>query len=244
MTNRVQINNVDHADLTVGIAHGGPFGDSVNQLPVFPTEFEEIAREYPILFRRNDEGAFESLALLGLDRDENLFLDENGWTTRYIPAIQQRGPFSIGVRRPGPGEEAPEPMIHVDMDDPRIGASDGHALFLPHGGNAPYLNHIAGVLRVLHQGLELSGPMFAAFEEHGLLRPIALEVQLNEARSYDIPDRFTIDQERLSQLDGPALQKLNAGGFLRAAFAAAWSLPNLSRLIDLKNRKMPTEASR
>lgn len=237
MTKRVQINNVDHADLKVAIGYGADHGDAVNQLPVFPTEYEEVAREFPILFRRNEQGAFESLALLGLDRDENLFLTDKGWISRYVPAIQQRGPFSIGLRPPLPGEDAPEPMIHADLDDPRVGAADGFPLFLPHGGNAPYLDHIAGVLRVLHQGVELTAPMFAAFEEHGLLRPVTVEVQLNEGRAYDIPDRFTIDQERLGLLDGAALAKLNAGGFLRAAFAVAWSLANVSRLVDLKNQR-------
>ncbi|WP_116091978.1 SapC family protein [Sphingomonas crusticola] len=235
--NRVQINNVDHADLKVAIAYGADYGDSVNQLPVFPTEFEEVAREYPILFQRDDNGVCQSLALLGLDRDENLFLSEKGWLGRYVPAIQQRGPFSIGLVRSEHGDEPADALIHADLDDPRVGSESGHALFLPHGGNAPYLNHIAGVLRVLHQGVELSGPMFAAFEDHGLLRPVTLEVKLAEGRQYDIPDRFTIDEVRLSQLDGAALEKLNSGGFLRAAFAVAWSLANVARLVDLKNQR-------
>ena len=34
-----------------------------------------------------------------LDKGENLFLDERGWNARYVPAVQQRGPFIIGLHR-------------------------------------------------------------------------------------------------------------------------------------------------
>jgi hypothetical protein len=58
---------------------------------VLPTEFEEVQREYPILIRKDPSGDYQAVALLGLDRDENLFLDETGWNARYVPAVQQRG---------------------------------------------------------------------------------------------------------------------------------------------------------
>ena len=74
MTSIVLLNNIDHADLRVRGGYGVQFGDAVNQARVFPAEFEALQREYPILFRRDAAGAYYSVALLGLDRDENLFL--------------------------------------------------------------------------------------------------------------------------------------------------------------------------
>ena len=126
MTNRVLLNNVDHHDVRVRTGHGAAFGDAINQITVFPTEYEELQREYPILFRRDSDGAYYSVALLGLDRDENLFLGGDGWQGRYVPALLQRGPFSIGVSGQGPnGEPLGEPMIHIDLDDPRVSRSEG-----------------------------------------------------------------------------------------------------------------------
>ena len=66
---QVLLNNIDHQDLRVIVRHGGEFGDSINQTLIFPTEFEEIQREYPIVFRKDAEGEFQSVALLGLDKD-------------------------------------------------------------------------------------------------------------------------------------------------------------------------------
>jgi hypothetical protein len=133
MTNRVLLNNVDHHDLRVITRYAAVYGDAINQALIFPTEFEEAQREYPILFRKDAEGAFVAVVLLGLDADENLFLDDDGWSAQYVPAIQQRGPFSIGVPRPDAPETA-EPMVHIDLDDPRVSRTDGQAVFRAHGG--------------------------------------------------------------------------------------------------------------
>jgi hypothetical protein len=58
MTNRVLLNNVEHRDLRVDTRHSVAFGDGINQVLVFPTEFEDLQREYPILFRRDADGNF------------------------------------------------------------------------------------------------------------------------------------------------------------------------------------------
>lgn len=238
MSNKVLLNNVDHAGLKVALRHGPAYGDSVNQMLVFPTEFEDLQREFPILFRKDAAGSLQSVVLLGLDKDENLFLGEEGWQTRYIPAIQQRGPFSIVVyERAVEGELRHEPMVHVDLDDPRVGTATGEAVFLPHGGDAPYLEHVTAVLRAIHFGQQASAPMFAAFEEADLIEPVRLEIKLSETREYVIPERYTISAERLAALRGEQLERLHAAGFLQAAIHAVSSLRNIARLVELKNAK-------
>jgi len=238
MANPVLLNNVDHRDVRVLTGHGAAYGDAVNQIPVFATEYEELQRDYPILIRRDPDGTYYSAALLGLDPDENLFLGQDGWTGRSVPALLQRGPFSIGVPAAGPdGEQAGEPMIHIDLDHPRISRDQGQPVFLPHGGNSPYLDHIAGVLRTIFAGVEVNKTIFAAFEEYGLIEPIRIEITLNEARQYNVPDCYTIGRQRLMQLDGVALEKLHRADYLRAAIWIASSLRNVSRLIDMKNAR-------
>jgi hypothetical protein len=235
MTRVVLLDNVAHADLRVATGYAAAFGDGVNQCAVFPTEFDDLQREYPILFRRDAEGAFYAVALLGLDANENLFLDDAGWHARHVPAVHQRGAFKIGMVDRGAGER--EAMIHVDLDHPRVGAADGQAVFLPHGGQSPYLDHIVRVLQVVHDGLAQRDAMFAAFEGAGLIEPVRLEIMLDDSTRYDIPDCFTIGAARLAALDGDTLAALNRAGFLRHAFLVASSLGNISRLIELKNRR-------
>jgi len=237
MTNRIVLNNVDHGDLTVSPRFGAAFGDQVNSVRLFPTEYEAASREYAILFRHDADSAQTfAVALLGLDADENLFLDGERWNARYVPAVQARGPFSIGLQRNEDGTPG-EALIHVDLDDPRVGNGQaGHPVFLAQGGNAPYLNHIIEVLRAISEGLEIEPAMVAAFGAFELLQPIQLQIQTDDSRRYDLVDFLTIDAGRLAALDGAALEKLHHAGFLRLAFAAAASLGNISQLIELKNR--------
>lgn len=235
MTNRVLLNNVDHADLRVITRRGPEFGDAVNQTLVFPTEFDALQREYPILFRKDANGEYQAVALLGLDRDENLYLEDDRWNARYIPASQERGPFSIALTDDGRGGQ---PMIHIDLDHPRVSRTEGEPLFLPAGGNAPYLQHVARLLGALYDGLEVNRPFFAAFDELGLIEPVALEVKLNDREAYDLPDVYMISHERLSGLGGPDLERLNQSGLLRAAYAVLSSLGNMAWLVEAKNRRL------
>jgi hypothetical protein len=236
MTNRVLLNNVDHADLRVIAAHGAAYGDAINQVLLLPTEFEAAQREYPILIRKDANDAYQAVALLGLDRDENLFLDETGWRARYIPAVQRRGPFSIALQHDPRGGE-PRPMIHVDLDHPRVSRGEGERLFLPAGGAAPYLQGVNRTLGVIHEGLEVTGPMFAAFDALGLIEPVDIEIKLDDHKSYELPDVFTLAPDRLAAVAGADLERLHQSGLLRAAWALIASMGNIEDLIARKNRR-------
>jgi hypothetical protein len=243
VTRIVLLNNVDHHDLSVAVTHGAAFGDAVNQVLVFATEWQDLQREYPILFRRMEDGRLQSVALVGLDRDENLFLRDGAWHARYVPALHQRGPFSIGLTRTEDGDDG-EPMIHVDLDHPRITADGAagagrQAVFLPHGGNTPYLENVSEVLRRIHAGVAANDALFDAFEAERLIEPVALEIILSETSKYTLEDFYTISGERFAALDGAALARLHAQGFLQLAFSAIASLGNVTRLIDLKTNRLP-----
>ncbi len=235
--NRVLLNNVDHADLRVIVSYGVAYGDALNQVLVLPTEFEAVQREYPILIRKDAAGAWQAVALLGLDRDENLFLDETGWNARYVPAVQRRGPFSIALQRDEPGAQ-PRPMIHVDLDHPRVSRDEGERLFLPAGGNAPYLQSVNRALGQIHEGLEIAAPMFAFFDELGLIEPIDIEIKLDDQTTYDLPDVFTLAHDRLAAVTGDNLEQLHQSGLLQAAHWIISSMGNIEELIARKTRKL------
>lgn len=236
MSNVVILDNVEHQDVKVSIERGAAFGDHVNQVLVFPNEFRELQREYPILFRRDAQGAFQAIALLGFDRDENLFLKGGAWNARYLPAIQARGPFSLAVVKPEEGASEVNVKVRIDLDNPAVGQDSGYPLFLPHGGNAPYLEAILSVLEKLHSGVEISKSFFAVLEELQLIEPITLDIKVDDARQYNIPGVFSISEERLNNLTARQLEKLHKTGMLAPCYWALSSLDNIRHLVDLKNR--------
>jgi hypothetical protein len=241
MAEAIVLNNIDHHDLRFVRRYGAVNGDNINQVRVFPTEFLHLFRNYPIFFRRSDDAGYQSVAILGFDKDENLFLTgeepDIGWTPRYIPALQSRGPFSIGIDKENrrPDGEA-ESLVLVDPENPLISRSEGEPLFLKHGGNTALLNNVTQVLRTLQQGVELETAMFRAFEDAGLLASLDIDIRLDDVTSYKIPDLFTIRREALHNLSGPALAALNSQGWLELAFCVLSSQANFDHMIETKNK--------
>lgn len=234
----VLLDNVEHQDLRVITDRSAAFGDAVNQVRVFPNEFIDVQREYPIFFRRDDQGDFYAVALLGFDRDENLFLDTGAWNARYVPAGHDRGPFLLGLRE-GSDQDggAGGPMMLVDPAHPRLSRSEGEPLFLPHGGNAPVLERYVQVMRTLHRGLGLNDAVFTAFLDAGIMAPVKVDIRIDDEVGYNIPDLFSISGEALTGLEGAALARLNESGYLALAFYVLASMKNIDHLVALKNRK-------
>jgi hypothetical protein len=239
------LDNVTHADLRVITRYGAQFGDEVGTVLTFPTEYADVQREYPIFFRRDPaSGEYHSVALLGFGKNENLFLQQGRWLADYVPGMVVRGPFLIGFQERGAGGESRrEPMIHVDLDHPRISRTEGEPVFLPKGGNSPYLDHIALVLRGIHAGLEMSKAMFAAFATLELIAPVSLDVKLSAAEGYSVVGLHTVDQHKLAALDGAALERLNRAGFLQGAFLVIASMGNVKKLMAMKQRRQAAQAS-
>lgn len=235
LPNRVLLDNVEHQALRVAQT---PSADhNVNQALVVPGEFEEVQREYPIFIRKDQDGRFVAVALLGFDKGENLFLDDGQWSARYVPASIARGPFLLGLREGAKGAE-PELAVHLDLDDPRVGSEDGELLYKEHGGSSPYLDNVTGKLHLIHEGLAAAPQMFALFEELGLIQPIDIDVQLGEGTHYRLSSMFTIGMEQFQALASDDLARLHRSGFLAPAIFIRSSLPNLNRLVELKRRKL------
>jgi hypothetical protein len=244
MTRHVMLNNVAHKDLRVITRYGAEFGDNVGTVLTFPTEYGDVQREYPIFFRKDPQTAeFQSVALLGFQQDENLFLDETGWNAAYVPGIVARGPFLIGFQQQETGGDIrTAPVIHVDLDHPRISTTEGEPVFLPQGGNSRYLERIVTTLQGIHSGLAISQAMFAAFTALELIEPVNVEIKFNAEEQYNLRGLYTISEEKLARLDGDSLFKLNTAGFLQGAFLVVASLNNVKKLIDMKHRRRRRQA--
>jgi hypothetical protein len=239
MTNTVMLNPVSHRNLRALTRFGADLGDQVGTSVVFPNEFAVVQREYPIFFRKDQtSGEFQALALLGFQKDENLFLDGTRWAGRYVPAAVARGPFLIGFQDQNVGGRMQrERVVHVDIDSPRISRTEGEALFTPDGTNSPYLEQISNLLAGIHNGLDLSKAMFAAFTELELIEPVNLEIKITAEEGINVVGLQTINQRKLAELDGAALSRLHKAGFLECAFLVLASLGNVNRLLAMKQQR-------
>jgi hypothetical protein len=148
--------------------------------------------------------------------------------------MARRGPFLIGFA-------SGEPVIHVDLDHPRVARANGiggDPVFLPQGGQAPVLERALDALRAIHVGNEAMKTLTSLFDELGLVQPVSLDVQVSDRHSYAFNDYLAITHEKITSLDGTALARLNQAGLLMPAVFAASSLANVHRLIARKRGRM------
>ena len=234
------LNNITHKDLRVSTRFGTEFGDNLGMVQAFPTEFAELQREYPIFFRKDAaSGEYQAIALLGFEKGENLFVSGGRWHAYYLPGMVARGPFLIGVQEhTGEGDSRPDRLIHVDLDHPRVSRTEGEPVFLPEGGNSPFLDHVAMVLRGIHEGMQAGKIMYAAFAALDLFEPVKLEIKVTADHGYNLTGLHTINHEKLRALGKDDLFKLHQSGFLQGAFLQVASVNNMKKLIAMKQGRL------
>ncbi|GHA79145.1 SapC family protein [Cognatilysobacter bugurensis] len=230
MANAVLLNNIDHKDLRVDLRRVRSLGDDVMFTPTFPGEFRNLQAHYPVVFAKTPSGtSFQPVALFGLREGQNLFLGPDGWDATYVPLAIERQPFLIG-------QANGEPMIHIDLDHPRAGVASGELLFLEHGGTTDTLERVSSVLLALHEGFQAVPAFVALLVELDLLESFVLDIELNDGSRNRLAGFYTINEDRLAQLDVAGLERLHRAGCLEAIYMAMASLSNLRALIERVNR--------
>lgn len=245
MANYKLLNNIDHMDLKILIDRSAELGDDIWFSATFPNEFRNLQNFYPIVFTKNTEsGEYQAVALFGFEEGENLFLDESGhgWKASYIPLNVMRMPFLIGFQEQvQDGQMVREPVITFDMDSPRVNREHGEALFLEHGGNSPYTEQVASILKVLQEGVRRGERFYEALVQHDLIESFVMDVELEDGSENRLSGFYTINEDALRELGGEALADLNRRGYLEAIYMVIASMGNLQAMVDEKNRRYRVE---
>jgi hypothetical protein len=239
MANFQLLNNIDHKDLRIDIRRSAELGDNVWYAVTFPEEFRNLQRYYPIFFIKNpNNGEFESVAMFGVEDGENLFLDDNGWKASYIPLSIMRQPFLIGFQEQArDGESVREPVVTVDMDNPRVSTERGEPVFLEHGGNSEYLEQVNSILKMLYEGLSGSKAFYRTLTELDLIESFVLDVQLDDGSEHRLAGFYTINEDVLRALGGEQLERLHRKGYLEPIYMVIASMSRLSDLLEIKNEQ-------
>lgn len=231
MTRSVLLNNVTHRDLRVVTRHGAAWGDDVMSALVFPTEFRNLQAHYPVVFQKTADGTgFQPVAVLGFEPGQNLFLGAEGWDASYVPIAIERQPFMIGF-------DGDEPVVHVDMDHPRVGTAEGEPVFLPHGGATEYLERVNSLLLAIHEGVQATPAFVRALLENDLLEAFVLDAEGPDGAPARLAGLYTVNEERLARLSGAALQALNEAGHLLPIYMAVASIGRFRDLIERRARR-------
>ena len=194
-------------------------------IPVTVDEFALVQRHYPIVFSIGENPI--PIALMGLNEGVNVFLDESGRPNDagvYIPAYIRRYPFLLARLRP----DSDELSLCFDPTADAIGEFDeGEVLF---DGDQPS-DATKAILEFCEQ-FETAGQRTAAFMEElkksGLLMEGEVAIQ---PEGYEQPFIYRgfrmIDEEKVRELRGDELRKMNQNGMLPLVFAHLFSLSQM-----------------
>lgn len=238
MVKHVLLDNVSHKNLRVRTNYRPGCGYDTNIARVFPSEFCQLQREYPLFFIKDAvSDHFESIALLGFSEGENLYLGAGAWDASYVPLTVQRQPFLIGFQtQQVDGIPAQVPVIHIDLDHPSVSETQGEPVFLPHGGLSPYLERIESILGTIHLGHETSRALSQVLVGLELIESVKVEVRFDDGTSAALEGLYKINENQLRVLNANALEILHQKDYLRDIYLMLASLQNMPRLIERKNR--------
>jgi len=228
-----------HRSVAVDTRARPEYGDTVNRAVALSAEFNELHREYPLLLRKTEEApGFVAHAILGFEKDENLFVAGDRWISTYIPATMARGPFSLGYIRPEDGGNSPDGVkaqlrVMIDEQHPRL-RTEGQPVFLPLGGETPYLQGIKRVLQTVDAGLRVDRLLYRELVAMELLEEVKIQISVFAELRYDFSGYHSINQEKLAALNAEQLHRLHRLGLLAPVYFLISSLGNFQRLVNLK----------
>lgn len=210
-------------------------GDGLMWVATFASELRTIQGHYPVLFNKSSsEEELTTVALLGFEKGENLFLKDYRWDCAYIPLMARRGPFSIGIHKQN---NEIKKIIHIDENNPRVNFEVGEPLFNGLKSPSPYLEYISQILDTIDSWQIQNQVFLESLQKYQLLEPVTLDITLGNGAKGQLLGFYTISETKLNELSVEALGELHRSGCLEAIYMVIASLANIAKLIERKTEK-------
>lgn len=203
--------------------------DRLNATMVVVGEFSEVCREFPIVFVRagqEEDGtdAIAPIAVLGLNPNQNLYLDGSAWRGHYVPAILRAYPFCVA--RMDPERFA----ICIDMDFDGVGTTEGQPLFESDGKPTPLLAGMQTHLENLETEIQRTRAVGRRLLELGLLQDMRFDATLPDGSQHTVDGFLTIDEKKANELPDAVVCELHRNGLLGLIHLHWVSMGNMRRL--------------
>lgn len=203
------------------------FASKVSSVPILMAEFPEACLEYPIVFTKSSEGQWMALAITGLTKDSNSFVDASGrWNARYVPASVRRYPFILAEGTDG------KLSLAADLSAPHLG-KEGAPLFDEKGQPTELVTGVMKSLAEFQDQANLTASVAQKLDDAKLLTQQNMQVKLSDGRNAVVEGVWIVDEAKLRDLSNDNILSLFKGGALAAVHAHMMSLRNLVVLLEL-----------
>lgn len=203
-------------------ANEAPFLAGAHAVPITVDEFVSTQRYMPIVFSSGPKPV--PLALMGLNEGVNVFIGADGKLINnetYVPAYVRRYPFMLARLAP----EAEELSLCFDPTSELVGAFDeGNALF-EDGKPTETTNTILKFCEEFELSAQRTNAFVEDLVEADLLMDGEVSIQPTGVEQPFIYRGFQmVSEEKVRDLRGDALRKMNQNGMLPLIMAHLFSM--------------------
>ena len=225
----VPLNKEVHGELFLEGIEGYQHTKETNSVYIAAIEFLRVSKEYPIVFAQGADEKVFPVALLGLRKNENLFVDDKGnWTANYIPAYVRRYPFILAT----PDEKKSTFTGCIDESFPGFNtAKEGKPLFNESGEQLEILNQAVDFLKDYQAHVDLTTLFCENLSKLGILEPMQANMEFADGEKGALGGFMGINREKLKALKPAQLAELLKSDQMELIFAHLGSLNNIDGLM-------------
>ncbi len=210
-----------HGNFKARASDAAPFLSHIHAVPVTIDEFVAVQRHFPIVFSSGE--APVPLALMGLNEGVNVFVDGEGKLLNevYIPAYVRRYPFMLARTRP----DAEDLSLCFDPQSGMIGDfAEGTPLF-ENGQPSEATQNVLKFCEEFEISAQRTGAFIKELQDAELLIEGEASVQPTGSEQPFVYRGFQmIAEEKMRELRGDTLRKMNQNGMLPLMTAHLFSL--------------------
>jgi len=225
----VPLNKEVHSNLYIEGIEGYSHTKETNSIYIAAIEFLQITREYPIVFAKGADEKVFPVALLGLEKNSNFFVDDKGnWTANYIPAYVRRYPFILATA----DDTKANFSVCIDESFPGFNtAKEGNALFNEKGEQSEILDQAVSFLKDYQSHVQLTTLFCENLVKLDILEPMQANMESTTGEKSSLGGFMGVNREKLKALKPAKLAELLKTDQMELIFAHLASLSNLNSLM-------------
>lgn len=234
----VPLNSNEHGKYRIRPSEAAPFLRQQHAIPLTIDEFVSAQRFVPIIFSAGDDPV--PLALMGLNEGVNTFLDDEGKLRgpAYVPAYVRRYPWMLARLRP----DSDELSLCFDPTSDVVGEFEEGDLLLEDNQPTELTRNILKFCEEFEQAAHRTSLFMKDLKELDLIMDGEVAIQMPGNDKPFIYRGFgMVNEEKLRDLRGDQLRKINQNGMLPLIHAHLFSLQLMREIFNqqIEQGKMP-----
>jgi hypothetical protein len=232
MANFVPVRKEQHQKLKIANTRNISHVAGQHIIPVSAVEYAQASASFPLVLVKNpDSERFRSVAMLGLEAGENLFLQDDKWSALSMPQSISMVPFSLGL---DPDKENTLTAC-IDLDSEFVGEDKELALFEEDGTESEVLTNVQKSLGRLYDNEKMTENFIKELQDNDLMQELELNITLAAGEKKKLVGIFTINEEKVKSLSDDKVLDFHKRGLFVPIYSMLGSLSQVNNLVKLRN---------